>query len=328
MLPTSPVAAVPAADGSVGMAIKGRLPPTEFPRMVLSCCTKIGKRKKQEDRCISIPRVFGRDDVVFLGVFDGTVGDTAAEFVHHAMGEAVCASPAFNEALTATSGGGSGAWLKPPVISCVETSLAEGFRNVDESLIRLCAERGIDYSSCTGVTAVVSGDLLSLAHVGDSKIVLGRDQGGVIVGKYLTQDHKPDMPEERKRIEASGGSLAYLHGGKPFIRGGDFTARQAKGDRPMQLNYSRAFGGKDLKMFGLISTPDVLQLQLSKADKLLILASDGLWDVATADTAAKRAWESVRLGRDPSLDLTDFALAQHDLRGSVDNVTVTVAVFR
>lgn len=45
------------------------------------------------------------------------------------------------------------------------------------------------------------------------------------------------------RCLQNGGSLAYLHGGKPFIRGGDFTARQQLGDRPMQLNYSRAFGG-------------------------------------------------------------------------------------
>ena len=136
------------------------------------------------------------------------------------------------------------------------------------------------------------------------------------------------MAEERRRIEKSGGSLAYLHGGKPFIRGGDFAERQLKGDRPMQLNYSRAFGGKDLKMFGLSATPDVLQMQLTPADRLVILASDGLWDVSTADVAAKRAWDSVKAGRDPSLDLTDWALAQHDLKGSVDNVTVIVVVLR
>ncbi len=132
----------------------------------------------------------------------------------------------------------------------------------------MCAEKQIDYSSCTSVTALVCGGLLSCAHLGDSKIVLGREgPGGVLYGKCLTTDHKPDMPEERKRIERSGGSLAYLHGGKPFIRGGDFTERQAKGDRPMQLNYSRAFGGKDLKMFGLSAVPDVVHVQLSKQDR-------------------------------------------------------------
>lgn len=113
-------------------------------------------------------------------------------------------------------------------------------------------------------------------------------------------------------------------------------------------------------MFGLIAVPDVLQLQLTKADKcvsppqppplsrcgaacrlactlrlrrassrrLLIIASDGLWDVSTADVAVRRAWESVRAGRDPSVDLTDWALAQHDLKGTIDNVTVVVALLK
>lgn len=106
------------------------------------------------------------------------------------------------------------------------------------------------------------------------------------------------------------------------------ACRQARGDRPMQLNYSRAFGGKDLKPYGLIAKPDVLVVQVSRADKLCIIASDGLWDVATAEIAVRRAWEAWRLGRDPALDLVDWALAQHDLRGSIDNVTVIVAIFR
>ncbi len=62
--------------------------------------------------------------------------------------------------------------------------------------------------------------------------------------------------------------------------------------------------------------------------RVLIVASDGLWDVSTPDIAVKRAWESIRAGRDPSIDLTDWALEQHDIKGSIDNVTVIVAVFR
>ncbi len=145
---------------------------------------------------------------------------------------------------------------------------AQGYARTDEALLRFCAERSYDYAACTSVTALIAGGLLSCAHLGDSKIVLGREgPGGVLVGRCLTADHKPDMPEERKRIERCGGSLAYLHGGKPFIRGGDFTERQVRGDRPMQLNYSRAFGGKDLKMFGLSAIPDIVHVQLSKQDR-------------------------------------------------------------
>jgi serine/threonine protein phosphatase PrpC len=282
-----------------------------------------------QDRCIIVPRVGGADDVCLLGVFDGTVGDNAAEFCHMKFQDALLGNRFFAESVAASKTGTNG-FLTPLAISKMEAAMLEGYRSCDEALLKMCADAvpTIDYSSCTSVTALVSGKMLTCAHLGDSKIVLGREIGGVMQGKGLTTDHKPDMIEERRRIEKSGGSLAFLHGGKPFIRGGDFSERQLKGDRPMQLNYSRAFGGKDLKMFGLSAVPDILQVQLTPADRLIILASDGLWDVSTADVAVRRAWESLKAGRDPALDLTDWALDQHDLRGSVDNVTVIVMVLK
>lgn len=316
------------APSDVGTVYKGRLPPSQFPRAIVSCCTKVGKRKKQEDRCVIVPRVFDKDDVLFLGVFDGTVGDYASEFVHHAVADAVCGSKSFKEAVGSVAPGERMGFLRPQVVYRMEAALNAGYEHTDKALLAFCAEKRIDYSACTSVTCVVAGDLLSVAHLGDSKAVLGREgAGGLIGGRYLTNDHKPDQIEERRRIERAGGSLAYLHGGKPFIRGGDFTERQARGERPMQLNYSRAFGGKDLKCYGLSADPDIIQIQLTKADKLLVIASDGLWDVATADDAARMAWDAYSAGRDPSLELTDWALAQHDARGSIDNVTVIVAVF-
>ena len=75
------------------------------------------------------------------------------------------------------------------------------------------------------------------------------------------------IPAERHRIESSGGLLVYLHGSKPFLRGGDFAERQSRGERSMQLNYSRAFGGLFLKPFGLSATPDITQVELTAKDK-------------------------------------------------------------
>jgi protein phosphatase PTC2/3 len=170
----------------------------------------------------------------------------------------------------------------------------QGFLETDAAVVRLCAEARLDYAACTAVTAVVTGSLLTVGHLGDSKVVLGRVSqpapqrsrgggvmppatfaagggggggGAVTSGVYLTTDHKPDLPAERSRITAAGGSLEYLSGGRPFIRGGDFAARQAAGDRPMQLNYSRALGGKDLKPFGLSAVPDVSQVQLGPEER-------------------------------------------------------------
>lgn len=92
-------------------------------------------------------------------------------------------------------------YLFTPFVSKVEAAILEGYAATDAEVLRHCALHSFDYSACTSVTALLAGNLLSVAHLGDSKIVLGREVGGMLVGKYLTLDHKPDVPAERMRIE-------------------------------------------------------------------------------------------------------------------------------
>ena len=61
-------------------------------------------------------------------------------------------------------------------------------------------------------------NLLTVAHIGDSKACIARRIDGRIQPEWLTIDHKPNMPNELQRIQNNGGSLAWLHGNKPFIR--------------------------------------------------------------------------------------------------------------
>jgi hypothetical protein len=64
---------------------------------------------------------------------------------------------------------------------------------------------------CSGATCVLAslcGGRLSVSNCGDSRAVLGRrNPNGTVTAHALTQDHKPDKPEERKRILACGGHL-------------------------------------------------------------------------------------------------------------------------
>lgn len=91
-------------------------------------------------------------------------------------------------------------------------------------------------------------------------------------------------------------------------RGGDFHRRQAAGEHPKQLNYSRAFGGKDLKMFGLIAEPDISHFEITPDDKLVLLASDGLWDVLNPKVACEIALEARRNGRNATEEVFLFSL--------------------
>lgn len=293
--------------------------------LLVSAYTHIGKRNNQEDRFVVAPNLLN-GEYAFFGVFDGTVKEFASDFVSKSILDCLLTSQSFRtfDALPAEQK------AAPASSKLLKDTLAECFVATDERLLAWCRENENHYTSTTSVTALIHIPTrrLFVAHLGDSKIILGRleAQEGEekLVGVPVTIDHKPDMPEERKRIEAAGGSLTYLHGGKPFIRGGDFTQRK----HAMQLNYSRAFGGKDLKMYGLSAIPDINEFTLSAGkERLVVLGSDGLWDVVDPSTAVKTAELSLSQQKCPSEELGTLALKNHVTKGSADNVTTICCFF-
>lgn len=63
-------------------------------------------------------------------------------------------------------------------------------------------------SGTTASVVVIRGDRMYVAHVGDSSVVLGvREDPSdkVMKAVEVTQDHKPELPKERQRIEGLGG---------------------------------------------------------------------------------------------------------------------------
>jgi hypothetical protein len=53
-----------------------------------------------QDRATAVPRVHGRDDIMFFGIFDGTVGDFASDTVHLTIAENICNSKVCGSART------------------------------------------------------------------------------------------------------------------------------------------------------------------------------------------------------------------------------------
>lgn len=309
----------------------------------------VGLRPSQEDRVLMVPRLF-HDDIGLCCVFDGTVGHHASEFLMTNMLDHLLRRPEMVEVLnktqqtnsqpnsarlsvdssdpaTSSDRSMSNAMIYEDVALMIRDALHHAFLNVDASLIKMCTEHNLHYASSTGVTALLWKNLLTVAHVGDSKACIARvTPDGGIHPEWLTVDHKPNMPHELKRIQANGGSLAYLHGNKPYIRGGDFLRRQANGEHPKQLNYSRAFGGKDLKMFGLIAEPDINHFEVTSDDRLVLIASDGLWDVLSPKFACELALQAKRLERSPTEELVSRAIQEMPKCNVCDNITV-IAIF-
>ncbi|CAN1150594.1 Protein phosphatase 2C 3 [Linum perenne] len=121
-----------------------------------------------------------------------------------------------------------------------------------------------DAVGSTATVAVVSPDKIIVANCGDSRAVLCRNGKPI----PLSTDHKPDRPDELDRIQAAGGRVIYWDG--PRVLG--------------VLAMSRAIGDNYLKPY-VISDPEVTISERSADDDCLIIASDGLWDVVSNDTA-------------------------------------------
>lgn len=130
-----------------------------------------------------------------------------------------------------------------------------------------------DTVGSTAVVAIVTPEKIVVANCGDSRAVLCRNGRPV----PLSSDHKPDRPDELNRIQASGGRVIYWDG--PRVLG--------------VLAMSRAIGDNYLKPY-VSCEPEVTITDRTAEDDYLILASDGLWDVVSNETACGLVRMSLR----------------------------------
>jgi serine/threonine protein phosphatase PrpC len=288
----------------------------------------LGLRPQQEDRVLLIPEFFDQS-ITFCGIFDGTVSYHASEYVATNIADVLRKTEEMKELvyLTKYKARGSTVPTMEQIALLCRSALRKSFLGVDKTLLEMCAHNNLHYTASTGVTALLWKNLLTVAHVGDSKACIMRlGEKGEIMPEWLTVDHKPNMPHELKRIQENGGSCTFLHGNKPYIRGADFLRRLEKGEHPKQLNYSRAFGGKDLKMYGLSADPDINHFEIGGDDKLVLIGSDGLWDVLNPRVACQIAMEAKAKGRSASQDVVEAAIRDMPKVRVADNVSC-IAIF-
>ncbi|VFQ72869.1 unnamed protein product [Cuscuta campestris] len=147
----------------------------------------------------------------------------------------------------------------------------------------------------TAVVAVVTPDSIVVSNCGDSRAVLCRK--GVAVP--LSHDHKPDRPDELTRIQDAGGYV--INWDVPRVGG--------------LLAMSRAIGDDYFKPY-VIPEPEVTVTERTEHDECLILASDGLWDVVSSETACNVARMCLKHGRPPSSPARSPASASEACYGS------------
>jgi len=296
----------------------------------LESYTSIGLRNAQEDRLLLVPKLF-HEDITFCGVFDGTVGHYASDYLMENVLKVLTSTEEMQQLVEAAVSNPAVKTTQQEqavIGAIIRNAMRKTFLTVDQNLLTVCDRNEWHYASSTGVTAFLWKDMLTIAHVGDSKACIAKvTRDGRLAVEWLTVDHKPNMPHELRRIQEHGGSLVWLHGNKAYIRGGDFLTRQARGEHPKQLNYSRAFGGKDLKPYGLVAEPDVNHFEIQADDKLVLIASDGLWDVLDPITACEIAMTARKNGKCATQELALRAVRDMPSKNVCDNVSVIAMFF-
>jgi serine/threonine protein phosphatase PrpC len=121
---------------------------------------------------------------------------------------------------------------------------------------------GIDCreSGSTTVSCLRRGDSLLVANVGDSRCVMGREEGGTLKAKDLSMDHKPERQTEYERITRSNGFVepSRAFGGRYVGPARVWAVKQQVGG----LAVSRAIGDTNLNSVGVIPTPEVIKEQV------------------------------------------------------------------
>lgn len=175
-------------------------------------------------------------------------------------------------------------------------ALAGAFVATDTGFCTTRASSAAPRDGACVVAVVAHRRSFVVAHVGDCRAVLLR-RGGV--AKQLTNDHKPHGKAEAARMRAAGGEL-------------ELSKLQDV------LSYSRSIG--DAGQTLVVAQPDVTRWALEDGDEMLVLATDGLWDVVQCAELYKLAVHSNELP-DPRT-VADRLVSEAQFRESSDNVTV------
>ncbi|XP_059839198.1 protein phosphatase 1F isoform X1 [Hypanus sabinus] len=249
-------------------------------------------RRKMEDRHVTLPEfnaLFGIEDGkerAYFAVFDGHGGVDAAVYaathlhVILAHREEFSAQPA--------------------------EALRRAFKQTDEMFLQRAKRKKLR-SGTTGVTALIAGNKLHVAWLGDSQVMMVR-QGQVVT---LMDPHKPEKEDEKQRIEELGGCVIFL--GCWRVNG--------------TLAVSRAIGDIDQKPY-ISGDADCSMFELDGREDYIILACDGFFDGVEPSKVVHLVQEHLQKNAGDGSSVAETLVTAAKEGGSSDNITVVLVFLR
>jgi len=196
-----------------------------------------------------------------------------------------------------------------------------------------------DHSGSCGIMALINKNKLIIANIGDSRLILFKKSSLF----FITEDHKPNSPKEKERIEKAGGSIYQSPTFIPIYQNGKKIEIPWRVN-PGRLSVSRTFGDVEAKngyLGGMqnivVALPDITEIELDEDFSFLVIGCDGIFDVLTNEQILEcvkivikekkiENWEDVNIS-ELCGDIADMIIKSSLALDSFDNVSCIVIIF-
>jgi len=160
------------------------------------------------------------------------------------------------------------------------------------------------FSGTTAISAIFYGNKVTVGNAGDSRAVLGTDRKSTVTSDNennldleaipLSRDQTPYRKDELIRVRKAGArvlTVEQLQKNSPEPEEWSSEEVNYDGDVPriwLQTKerpgtaFTRSLGDEVAETIGVIATPEMLTRELSSNDRILVLASDGIFDFFTS----------------------------------------------
>lgn len=252
-----------------------------------ACLSKKGRdpddASKPNQDCYGVHETFcngnSNSDAAFFGVYDGhgPHGEASSQFVQQRLPDLVKKNIIKNQNDTFS-------------IDQVHASLHKAHTECNDEL-RL-SQINDSYSGTTSITLYIHESRITVCNVGDSRALLGTKPKTTSAGAStrlqavpLSTDQTPYRSDEAARCVLSGARILSFGQIDPSSKDDDDSEIEdpprvwaQKGKYPGTA-FTRSIGDAVAEELGVFAEPEMLTLKLSQYEKLIVLASDGIFDV-------------------------------------------------
>ena len=159
----------------------------------------------------------------------------------------------------------------------IEKIIKSSFKETNDK-ISLSPNLDSVFSGSTCCSLLITENKIISCNLGDSRGIIGKKniKDNKWISENLTNDHKPDLIEEKNRILQNGGRVeSYIDENGNQVG----PVRVWKGNENVPgLAMSRSFGDEIAHCVGVICEPEIKEKVIESDVKFFVVASDGVWE--------------------------------------------------